>query len=392
MAEPANGNNSYHFERKGWNCLCIEPNPTYYRQGVAAGRKVENVACGATDADDVLFEIFTLAGGTNQGAISSLKRDDRLVQSHAHIISRVEQVPVKVRTLDHVLAQHPEITSIDFVSIDTENTELDVLKGFDINRWKPKLLIIENNFDEPFLGEYLKQFGYVRDKRVQINDFFVPVKPVERYGQFHGELQDGKCVDQTLREYFPDYNYRGVFFDVGAYEPINISNSYHFEKNGWDVHCFEANTQLIPELKGLRKKVYNYAIYDSNADSVTFNVVCGLWGGGSLTAGISAVQLDPKYMKEFGHSIKSVVEIKVPQKTLDTLIEEEIKVDHIDILSIDVEGGELKVLKGLDLEKYKPKVILVEDVFGDKELHEYLVQHGYRLDKAVEYNKYYVPV
>ena len=81
------------------------------------------------------------------------------------------------------------------------------------------------------------------------------------YNNFHGEYQQSKYVDQTLREYFPDFNYKGVFLDIGAYEPINISNSYHFEKNNWDVYCFEANTLLIDELKSLRKNVYNYAIY-----------------------------------------------------------------------------------------------------------------------------------
>jgi hypothetical protein len=50
------------------------------------------------------------------------------------------------------------------------------------------------------------------------------------YNNFHGEVQHGKFVDETLREYFPDYNYKGIFLDIGAYEPINISNSYHFEK------------------------------------------------------------------------------------------------------------------------------------------------------------------
>ena len=31
------------------------------------------------------------------------------------------------------------------------------------------------------------------------------------YNNFHGELQQGKYVDQTLREYFPDLNYKGIF-------------------------------------------------------------------------------------------------------------------------------------------------------------------------------------
>jgi FkbM family methyltransferase len=285
-----------------------------------------------------------------------------------------------------VLSQHPEITNIDFVSIDTENTELDVLKGFDIKRWKPKLFVIENNFDEPFIAEYLKEFGYERVKRVAVNDFFVPI----RYNMFHGEVQNGIAVDQTLRSYFMDYDYKGVYFDVGAYEPVNISNSYHFERNGWDVYCFEANTLRIPELKSLRKNVYNCAIYDTDADAVTFNVVHGVWGGGSQQAGISAIELDPKYLEQFQSGIRRIEQITVPQKKLDTLIEEIIKIDHIDILKIDVEGGELKVLKGIDLKKYKPKVILVGDIFGNTQLHDYLIQHGYHLDKHISYNKYYV--
>lgn len=210
------------------------------------------------------------------------------------------------------------------------------------------------------------------------------------YHQFHGERQAGATVDQQLRSYFPDYSYQGVFFDVGAYEPINISNSYHFEQNGWKTFCFEANPMLIPELEKHRKNVLNFAVYDSDKESITFNAVHGPWGGGSLMAGVSAVELDPQYMERFGHEIKSIEQIQVPQRTLNTLIEEIIHVDKIDILQIDVEGGELKVLKGLDLERYNPTVILVEDIFNNAELHDYLTQHGYVLDKHISYNKYYV--
>jgi hypothetical protein len=84
--------------------------------------------------------------------------------------------------------------------------------------------------------------------------------------------------------------------------------------------------------------------------------------------------------------------ISVPQKTLNTVIETEIHVDHIDILQIDVEGGELKVLQGLDIQKYKPKVILVEDIYNDIALHDYILSNGYKLDKHISYNKYYVPI
>ena len=174
MAEPITNNNSYHFEELGWNCLCVEPNPRYFAMSHGVRKNVENIACGKEDGDDIEFEIYTI-NGSNQGAISSLKTDNRLIESHKHLIDKVDKIKVKVLTVDTLLSKHPEITKIDFLSIDTEDTELDVLKGFDINRWKPKLFVIENNFDEPFIGEYLRSFGYVRDKRIEVNDFFIRV-------------------------------------------------------------------------------------------------------------------------------------------------------------------------------------------------------------------------
>ncbi len=210
------------------------------------------------------------------------------------------------------------------------------------------------------------------------------------YKSFHGEIQHGEHVDQTLKKYF-DSDYVGVFFDVGAYEPINISNSYHFEQNGWDVHCFEANPVLIPELKKYRKNVYNYAIYNESQGSVEFNSVLTRFGGGSNLAGISAVELDDRYMKSFGHEIKSITKFEVPQKSLnDILANELINIKHIDIMSVDVEGGELKVLQGLDINQYKPTVLCIENLFNDSIISEYLLEYDYKLDKQIEYNQYYV--
>lgn len=210
------------------------------------------------------------------------------------------------------------------------------------------------------------------------------------YNNYHGEIQQNKAVDEVIREYFPDPNYKGVFFDIGAYEPINIYNSYHFEMNQWDVYCFEANTNLINELKRYRKNVFNYAIYNEDKDSIEFNVVNGSWGGGSLTAGISAIELDPQYLNVFHTGIKSIFKISVPQKTINTVISNEIpSIKEIDVISIDVEGGELNVLKGIDLLKYKPKLMVIENVFNNPNINEYLTQFGYILDKHIDYNQYY---
>lgn len=210
------------------------------------------------------------------------------------------------------------------------------------------------------------------------------------YKEFHGEKFDNKCVDELIREYFPDYNYHGIFFDVGAFDPILISNSYHFEKNGWTTYCFEANTDLIPVLRQYRKNVIHTAVYDEDKPSVEFSIVTNEAG---LTSGYSAIEVSEDYKVMFGkdNKISNIKKIVVPQNTLNTLINNYCpSINHIDVISIDVEGGELKVLQGLNIEKYKPTLFVIENVMNCKLIQSYLENRGYTLNKQVSYNQFYL--
>ena len=69
--------------------------------------------------------------------------------------------------------QFENITDIDFISIDTEGTELDVVKGFDISLYNVSLFVIENNYEDKEIEEYMKSIGYKKDQRYKINDFYI---------------------------------------------------------------------------------------------------------------------------------------------------------------------------------------------------------------------------
>jgi len=156
--------NTLHFEELGWRCLCIEPNPNLFAQLQRNRKHVLNYAVANSQANDVDFHVCT----PEETAVSSLNLDSRLVQENH--VTRIYTVKVNVRTLDFCIKDF--FTPIDFVSIDTEGTELDILKGFDINKYQPKLLVIENNFNNPNIEKYLSNFGYKKVQRHIINDFF----------------------------------------------------------------------------------------------------------------------------------------------------------------------------------------------------------------------------
>lgn len=209
------------------------------------------------------------------------------------------------------------------------------------------------------------------------------------YMEFHGERLKKRRVDAVIREYFPDYDYKGVFIDIGAFEPIKISNSYHFEKNGWDVRCFEANTNLIPELEKYRKHVYNVALYDEYKPAISFNIV----ESSGWTAGFSAIDLADNLFEIFKYNKNdaNIKTITVEQRTLNSYLENELQdiANKIDVVQLDIEGGELKCLYGFDLEKYKPKLLVVENVASNMELTNYIISKGYKLDKKIKYNEFY---
>jgi FkbM family methyltransferase len=169
------GSNTFFFENKGWDCLCIEPVPESFINCKNIRKKCLNLCISDYDSDNINFNVVTV-NETNKSAISSLKIDDRLIESHKNIINQIDTVKVNVRKLDTILNEIHFSNKIDFISIDTENTELDVLKGLTIEKYDIKFFIIENNFDENFIEEYLKTKNFIKINRLGVNDFYINVK------------------------------------------------------------------------------------------------------------------------------------------------------------------------------------------------------------------------
>ena len=167
------GSNTLYFEDLGWRTLCIEPNPAYYKIIEETRRESVECACGATNQLVAEFTVFDIGSKNIMSSVSGLVPDERLIELHQDIINDKHKIQVQVRTLDSILTERKFSKGIDFISIDTEGTELDVLKGLDLTYWDVSLLVVENNYNDPQIEEYLKPLGYFKDARWKINDFYI---------------------------------------------------------------------------------------------------------------------------------------------------------------------------------------------------------------------------
>ena len=73
---------------------------------------------------------------------------------------------IKTRTLNDIIENSPyKNKQINYLSIDVEGHELSVLNGFDLNKYKPELIIIE--FIDPVINDYyLKDINNVLDSTI----------------------------------------------------------------------------------------------------------------------------------------------------------------------------------------------------------------------------------
>jgi FkbM family methyltransferase len=169
----------------------------------------------------------------------------------------------------------------------------------------------------------------------------------------------------------------GYFVEVGANQPRELSQTWDLEQKGWTGILVEPQPDLADALRRQRSaKVFAEAC-SSRRNS-----------GSRLRLHLAGPHssFDQKLNLE---NVKPHGSVEVPVRTLDEILSEA-GAPAIDFLSIDVEGHELDVLDGFDLVRWRPRLILIEDLLLHLRLHRYLTRRGYRWLRRTGINNWYV--
>ncbi|KKU32590.1 hypothetical protein A3K29_05660 [Candidatus Collierbacteria bacterium RIFOXYB2_FULL_46_14] len=187
---------------------------------------------------------------------------------------------------------------------------------------------------------------------------------------------------------------RGFYVDIGAYHPKLFSNTYLFYKKGWRGICVDPNPQMEKLYGQARPRdiFVNVGVGDGsknqNQDEGGVMEYFMFEDGAANT--FSAEQAR-KNQKEAGRKLvgKRIVDVLPLREILEKYIP---KGQKIVLLSVDAEGMDVEVLKSNDWKKYRPELIICEDLEFDfknwkkSEVTKYLVAKGYELKAKTPYS------
>lgn len=175
--DPVRFNNTKSFYLKGWCGINIEPNIDCFNK-INEDRKRDinlNIGIGQTNSNITFYKFMP-----NTLSTFSKKEADKY-QSQGYILSTKKII--KTKKLTDVLRQYLKGRKIDFMSIDTEGYDMQVLLSNNWFKYRPTIICIETaehttktKIKNKYLNKYLSKIGYRRYINNGVNSIYQDIK------------------------------------------------------------------------------------------------------------------------------------------------------------------------------------------------------------------------
>ncbi|HYE57693.1 MAG TPA: FkbM family methyltransferase [Rhodothermales bacterium] len=165
--------NAYPFIRRGWNAVLIEPNPTMFARLQATMRRFPQARCVQAACSDTSGTLtLRLFDQDEAGMLSSLHSGPSRDGTTA-----VSEVAVRTEPLARLLDEHAVPKDFALLSVDAEGHDLQVLRGLDLTRYRPHLIITEHDpTTDTEKHALLEQHGYRPAESTQLNTIWRRVR------------------------------------------------------------------------------------------------------------------------------------------------------------------------------------------------------------------------
>ena len=143
--------NTYYLEKyMGWTGILIEPAKSWHNDiKINRPNCIIDFRCVSSQSGNEV-DFYE----NKEPTLSS--QNNNFFSKNSYKVKTISLNDVVVEYAEKLLKKSNEVNSIDFISIDTEGSEYEILKNFDFNKYAPKIIIVEHNFD-PIKSKQLKE-------------------------------------------------------------------------------------------------------------------------------------------------------------------------------------------------------------------------------------------
>jgi FkbM family methyltransferase len=179
---------------------------------------------------------------------------------------------------------------------------------------------------------------------------------------------------------------KGFYVDIGANNPIIQSNTYYLYKKGWNGINIDAAPNSMTQFNLIRKRDINLPIpiSDKQERLKYYSFKTSFFNTFDEQSAINCKD-------------ELIGTIEVNTKKLFQIFDEYLGENEIDLLNVDVEGWDLKVLRSNNWNKYRPKVIVteffpfLEDCYPDQtEVGTFLKDNHYKYLCCTPHNSFFL--
>lgn len=167
--------NSYYFEKElGWRGICFEPLELAFQKLQKCRTSININGCASNENK---IDHFLAVSGYGE-MLSGLKSNydprhlQRLYDTNKEHGGLVEEIEVVCYEINKILAAN-SFFDIDFVTVDTEGNELEILKAIDFERFHFKAITVENNYRSKEFNDFLSKKGFTRIKILETDEVYV---------------------------------------------------------------------------------------------------------------------------------------------------------------------------------------------------------------------------
>lgn len=198
----------------------------------------------------------------------------------------------------------------------------------------------------------------------------------------HGEVA---ALRELLKEGFPPY-----LVDVGAFDGEALSNSRPFVLEGWRAVLIEPHPVQFSRLRRLYEHEPAVRCVNKACSDATGTLPLYLGSDGDDTMMSTLCTDDNPWFR----ANRSDTAVEVAVDTLTNVLDAASCPEDFSILLVDAEGMDYEVLRGLDLERYRPRIVVTEEYISNPGKHNakyrLLLDRGYTFYRMVGCNTVWI--